>query len=41
MGSLAYGADPPLEIAEGYGRAEAILWLRRFYLRENEHGKWH
>ncbi|KAI9596499.1 cytidine deaminase-like protein [Syncephalis fuscata] len=28
---------PPLRIHEGYYREEAILWLRRFYLRENEH----
>ncbi|RKP25087.1 cytidine deaminase-like protein [Syncephalis pseudoplumigaleata] len=28
---------PSLRIHEGYYREEAVLWLRRFYLRENEH----
>ncbi|RKP11191.1 cytidine deaminase-like protein [Thamnocephalis sphaerospora] len=37
--NLAYSADPPLRIHEGYAREEAVLWLRRFYLRENDSGE--
>ena len=41
MCSFASSEYPPLRIHEGYYREEAILWLRRFYLRENDHGTCH
>ncbi|RKO89802.1 cytidine deaminase-like protein, partial [Blyttiomyces helicus] len=31
------GGDPPYEAESGYYREEAIMMLRRFYVRENDH----